>query len=215
MSPDDQPTSARTAGTILHFVGVNGAGKSTLALQVSRRLQRRGKTVIRDSEHYAYNPAFDRTIARLSLEEARLRILDRAVSAIESWADVGADVVIVDRWHESYDQELLPEQLSVIEAAVRNAGFALQLVHLVVGKDGQSDDFATMFARTAHTRANRPEAWWLRGEGTIAERTMAECAYQQVYRQFCARSPFPSATICTTDMDWAAHEAAVLKLLSL
>jgi energy-coupling factor transporter ATP-binding protein EcfA2 len=203
------------ARDILHFVGVNGAGKSTLGKNIAGRCAAHGGKVIFDSERRAYNAAFDRANAGRTDSAIHRQVVDGALALINEWKRSDANVVIVDRWYESYDFQLPPACLEEIEAAIAASGFRMTLIHLVVGKDILSDDFATMSTRMTHTKANRPEAWWATGTGTFDERVQEECDYQSGYRRFCERAPFSTTTICTTAMDWASYENAIVESVAL
>lgn len=202
--------------TILHIVGANGSGKSTLGRMLRDRLNAEGEIALLDSEHQAFNLDLDSFLSYQKPDVARQLILDSALALIAGWARSFAKVVIVDRWFESYDILLTEEQLAQIEAAVISAGFQLQRVHLVIGRDAKTDDLESMLARTAHTKAHRSELWRSLGRGTLEERAQEECVLQGQYREFCSRSQFPSFAICTAYQDWPIFEQEILsRMLAL
>lgn len=206
--------TTRRARKLLYLIGVNGAGKSTLARRIAAAAREAGITVHVDSEQVAFDPAVDRALQPLPDALARSAVLTRARQLVECWRTMPAELIVVDRWIESYDVVLEQADVDTILAQLAVAGIALHPVHLVVGADERSDDIETMVERTRHNRAHRSEEWWALGEGSEEDRAAEECAYQAQYRRFSAQLP-SAITICTTVMDWDAYEAAIATQLSL
>ena len=205
-----------TARDILYFVGVNGTGKTTLANMVANRCKANGGSVILDAEHRA----FDRRFMGRRDTVAHNEIVDSSLALIDEWKRSDANLVIVDRWYETYITECgLPlEYVVEIEGALKSSGFNVHLQHLVIGKTVMSDDRETKLARLAHTKAHRPAEWWDESRGTLEERAEADCRYQSLNREFCSRfalsTGFSVATTCTSQMLWDTHVDQLVQSMS-
>lgn len=214
-----------TVRHILHFVGVCGAGKTTLATRLAARCMAHGGKAIgtldwdphtADCERQAER-AFSREFDRINNEgndpDIHTKIVQHSLGLIEAWKRSDANLVLVDRWYESYDN--LPAKcVDQIEGALAASGFKVTVVNLLVaGPRAGRTDFDSMCERIAHTRASRPASWWTKGMGTLDEMAHSECAYQESYQDFCRRSPFSGIQIPTNDMDWAAFEKTIVESL--
>lgn len=223
--PVDGSALWSSARDILHFVGVCGAGKTTLTNRLAARCTAHGGKAIGTLDwdsHTAYGArqserAFSREFDRISNEGSDPAIHDKIVqhslSLIDAWKRSDANVVLVDRWYESYDN--FPQQCATqIQNALAESGFKVTVVNLVIAApQADGGDFAAMCARLAHTKANRPESWWTAGMGTLEDMARTECAYQDDYRAFCSRSPFSGIRMPTTDMDWDDLEETIVNSL--
>ena len=207
----------RNSRHIVHLIGVNGSGKSTLGRRLAQRCASHGGKAILDSEQRAYDPDFERANAgRSDFHALHRETADRAIALLNDWARSDANLVVVDRWHESYDFALPANLLDEIDSAIASSGFRLRLVQLLVGGDSFSlaDDFLAMSARVAHTKAHRPASWWATGRGSFEDRVREECDCQAAYGQFFERSPFPKIRVFTTEMNWADCERRILGALA-
>lgn len=216
-------TSARD---ILHFVGVCGAGKTTLANRLAKRCAASGGRAIGTLDYDPHTPDHERTGDRAFSRELDRRnnavgghdlsihreIVDHSLALLDAWRQSDANVVFVDRWHESYDH--LPRNCqSEIEMAIVASGFRFRRILLLVADGIQGDEEELMRERLLHTKANRPEAWWATGPSTLNDWVGEEVAYQGEYRRFCEQSRFPTMTICTTAMKWDEYEAKIIDAL--
>jgi len=186
---------------LLYFIGVNGAGKSTLAKRLADRCIKHGGIVIIDSENRAYNKEFDCANTGSTDQSVHRQVIDGAIALIEEWKRSDANLVIVDRWYESYDIELSLSSLEEIEAALKSSGFRVRVVHLIVGGSfSGADDFASMSARMAHTKANRPAAWWDTGRrlrSAFGEELLQTVHFEEASREIAG----DSKTICPPDSE--------------
>jgi signal recognition particle GTPase len=119
-----------TARDIVHFVGMCGAGKSTLSSRLAARVARHGGKVIGTIDYYPHTPdheraadrAFSRELDRRNIEAdctdpaVHQGIVDHTLASLSRWVESDANVVLVDRWHESYDN-LPSAHVEYIEAA--------------------------------------------------------------------------------------------------
>jgi ABC-type oligopeptide transport system ATPase subunit len=201
------------ARNILYFIGVNGAGKSTLAHNIAERCKAHGGHVILDAEERA----FDRKFMGRSDAETHHEIVSHCIALIDDWKRSTANLIIIDRWYETYITEcgLKSEHVDEIEDALKESGFNIRLVNLVIGSDVRVDDYETMLARLVHTKAHRPVDWWDESRGTVEERARADCSYQALNKAFASNFPFASVTIATKDMDWDNYAQRIVDSLKL
>lgn len=224
-SPVGESTLWTGARDIIHFVGVCGAGKTTLANRLAARCTSHGGKVIgtldwdphtadgdRHSER-AFSREFDRISNEGSDPAIHDKIVQHSLGLIEAWKHSDANLVLVDRWYESYDD--FPAECTMqIEKALMESGFQVKVVNLVISEPkAAGSDFDVMYTRLAHTKANRPATWWTPAMGTLEDMARAECDYQDSYRAFCRRSPFSGIRMPTTDMDWSGCEETIVDSL--
>lgn len=193
---------------ILYLIGVNGAGKSTLAHKIADRCSAHNGHVIVDAEECAFNRKF---MGRRDAATHR-EIVNHSIALIDDWKRSTANLVIVDRWYETYITEcgLEPEHVVEIEDALKESGFNIRLINLVIGSDVRYDDYETMHARLTHTKAHRPADWWDESRGTVEERARADCGYQALNRAFASNFAFSSETIATKGMDWDGYAQGIV-----
>lgn len=210
------------ARQIIHFVGVCGAGKTTLANRLAARCSSHGGKAIgtldwdphtADGERQT-DRAFSREFDRISNEgndpDIHDKIVQHSLGLIDTWKRSAANLVLVDRWYESYDNFPV-DDVEQIERALADSGFRVTVVNLLVAvTNAGGTDFDSMCERISRTRASRPASWWTAGMGTLEEMAHSECAYQESYQDFCRRSPFSGIRIPTNDMDWAAYEDTIV-----
>lgn len=210
-----------TSPLLIHFVGICGAGKSTLTTQLADAFRRQGLSVIATVDYdpnlpdhsYQEGRAFSRQLdAENNASPAGCPELIRAhtLSSMARWERSGVDVILVDRWYESYDN-LPPALINDLEQEVVSR-FRVQRVLLTV----EDDDVAQAIRdRITHTKANRPEAWWQTGSAVLEDWVESELAYQRQYQNFCSQSAVPCLTLNTRLMDWPAYVAQVLESVRL
>lgn len=206
---------------IIHFTGICGAGKSTLSKRMADRIMLHGGKVIGTIDYDPHVPdherAHDRAFSR-ELDQRNIAagcndpaiheaIVEHALESLNRWVSSDANVVLVDRWMESYDG-LSEGHISRIENAIVSSGFRMKHVLLIVGS--ANDESESVKTRMIHTRGARPPEWWSSGPASLDEWVREEVACQNAYRGFVQRSPFESITIDTTDMEWSAYEAVIV-----
>jgi len=206
---------------IIQFIGINGAGKTTLAERLARRCAGHRVPHILDSEEHAYQPGLDHYFqAKLEdsgqphpdlVLECQMRIVHEALGMIERWRTSPARVIIVDRWFESYDVQLTDLQRAGIEQAIQDAGFSVHIIHLVLGNSMVSDAQCRSLIerRLTETRAQRGDAWWSRGVGTMADRVEQELAWQQRDITFAETASFELTRINTVNKQWDQYELII------
>lgn len=211
------------ARDIVHFVGICGAGKSTLSSRLAARVAKQGGKVIGTIDYDPHTPddqrqsdrAFSRELDRLNIETGcadpvvHQNVVDHALATIDRWMQSDANVVLVDRWYESYDN-LPSAHVEYIEAAIRSSGFRMHHVLLVVADGVFGNEDAAIRQRVLHTKGTRPEAWWATGPGSLDGWVRGEQACQDAYRLFVRRSPFGSLTLNTVKMGWAEYEDSIV-----
>lgn len=204
---------------ILHFIGINGAGKTTLSNRLATRCELFGGKAIRTIDYHPHIPdhehpddrAFSRELDRLNNEAGRSdsnihqQIVKHSLAQIERWKASDANVVVADRWYESYDG--LPSAcMDEIEDAIKTSGFRLVRVFLLVSQGLGDDSYPVMKARLQQTQTQRGESWEV-GLG-LEELVREEMDYQEEYRQFClsraGNAPLLART--TTLMAWDEYE---------
>ncbi|WP_186214440.1 hypothetical protein [Burkholderia gladioli] len=217
----DEAKTWQKSREIIHFTGICGAGKSTLSKRIADRIMMHGGKVIGTIDYDPHVPDHERAHDRAFSRELDRRnmtagcndpaiheaIVEHALESLSRWVSSDADVVLVDRWVESYDG-LRKDHISRIENAIVSSGFRMKHVLLTVG--GTSGESASVKARMLHTRGTRPPEWWNSGPASLDEWVQEEVACQNAYREFIQRSPFESITIDTTDMEWSAYEAVIV-----
>lgn len=203
---------------IVHFVGICGAGKSTLSARLARRIASHGGKVVGTIDYDPHTPddarveerAFSRQLDQLNLAadcaDPRIHdaIAEHTVQMIGRWAEADANVVLVDRWYESYDN-LPRSHVEYIETAIQSSGFRVRHVFLVIGEGIFDNDYALIEDRMLHTKETRPAEWWANGPGALDAWVRAEQECQEAYRVFLRYSPFSSLTMNTTEMEWEQY----------
>ena len=214
------------ARDIVHFVGVCGAGKSTLASRLAKRCVTFGGKATGTIDYDPHTSDHERADERAFSRELDRRnnaagghdpaihreIVAQSLARLDAWKRLDTNVVLVDRWYESYDH--LPRNyLTEIETAIAASGFHFRRILLLVADGIQGDEEGPMRQRLLHTKANRPESWWATGPVTLDDWVREECAYQDDYRHFCEQSRFPTMTLCTTAMAWEGYEDKIVDAL--
>lgn len=220
-SLESSPEAAYWANArdILHFIGINGAGKTTLSNRLATRCESFGSNAIRTIDYHPHIPdhqhpddrAFSRELDRLNNEAGRCdpnihqRIIAHSLAQIDRWKASNANVVVADRWYESYDG--LPAVcMDEIEAAIKASGFRLVRIFLLVSPGLGDDDYSTIKHRLQQTKAQRGESWCTGQDLEVLVRE--EMDYQEEYRQFClnraGKAPLLART--TTRMQWDEYE---------
>jgi hypothetical protein len=216
----------RSARDIIHFVGICGAGKSTLSSRLATRIGQHGGKVIGTIDYDPHTPdtarsaerAFSRELDRRNIEAEYLdplvhqEIVDHTLAMLGRWAESDANVVLVDRWYESYDN-LPSAHVEYIEAALRSAAFRIRHVLLVVADRVFGDEEPAIRERMLHTKGTRPTEWWDTGPGSLGAWVRDEQACQDNYRMFVHSSPFESVTLNTVKMAWADYEDSIVSAL--
>ena len=216
----------RTSRDIVHFVGICGAGKSTMCADLARRIEGHGGKVIGTIDYDPHTPdheaaaehAFSRELDQRNIAASCLdpavheAIVRHTLATLTRWVESDANVVLVDRWYESYDL-LPPEHVSYIEAAIRSSGFRVHHVLLVVANSIFGNDLEPIRARLLHTKGTRPASWWNSGPASLDAWAREEQACQDAYRVFVHRSPFGSLEINTLGMDWPEYEDEIVSSL--
>lgn len=216
------------ARDILHFVGICGAGKTTLANRLGRRCASHGGKVIGTIDWCPHTPdveraserAFSRELDRLNNasganSSVHQQIMGHSLALIESWKASDANLVLVDRWYESYDH--LPRAcVEEIEAAIEGSGFLFRHVLLLVEggpnftPPSPGRDVDSIRQRLIHTKAHRPDTWWATGPTSLDAWVQEEYAYQDSYRQFCKKSRFKTFSLNTREMFWDHDEMLIV-----
>lgn len=214
------------ARDIIHFIGICGAGKSTLSSRLAARVARFGGKAIGTIDYDPHTPdhqranerAFSRELDQLNIAAGctdpaiHQHIVDHTLSMLEQWMQSDANVVLVDRWYESYDG-LPPEHVAYIEAAIQSSGFRVHHVMLVVAESVFGNEEEVIRQRMLHTKGTRPEEWWASGPDSLDTWVREEQAYQDQYRLFVHRSPFPFYSFTTLGMDWPDYEQRVAEYM--
>lgn len=215
------------ARDIVHLVGICGAGKSTMASRLATRIADHGGKVIGTIDYDPHIPDHERTADRAFSRELDLRniaarcadpavhdeIVAHSLAAIARWTDSDANVVLVDRWYESYD-DLPANHVKRIEAAISSSGLRVCHVLLLVEDKPLGNEAWVIRDRLLHTKSNRPAEWWNSGPGTLEAFVKEEQACQEAYGAFLARSPFKSMWVRTTEMEWERYEEDIVQGLT-
>lgn len=214
-------TSARD---IVHLVGICGAGKSTMAGRLARRVTSHGGKVIGTIDYDPHTPDHERAADRAFSRELDLRnvaagcadaavhdtIVEHTLATITRWVKSDANVVLVDRWYESYDG-LSADHIKYIEAAISSSGFRVHHVLLLVEDRPLGNEDWVIRDRLLHTKNNRPAEWWSGVPNKLDDFVKEEQAYQEAYGAFLARSPFKSMWVRTTEMEWERYEQDIVQ----
>lgn len=138
---------------ILHFVGICGSGKSTLCNSLIQFLEFENLRVIKTLD-YDINiqdkdkqneRAFNRELDLLNNKYngknlyVQEKIVEHCLNLIRLWENAKADILLVDRWYESYDN-LFPEHIITIEQAIKNSNLDMKHIFLKVAENIESND---------------------------------------------------------------------------
>lgn len=221
---DHEAQSWRSLRGIVHFVGVCGAGKSTMQERLAQRIEQSGAVAIRTidydprvsddrrQEDRAFNRRLDAINNSAGREDGAELIVSHTLALLERWKSSNANVVLVDRWHESYDN-LPVSDIKRLEEEISASGFQVRHVHLVVDGGPLGDEREALRERLLHTKRFRPRDWWESGPGSIDKFVEEEWRCQNEYAKFIERSPFASTRVRTCDMDWGRIEEAIVQSL--
>lgn len=207
-----------TARHILHFVGICGAGKSTLCARIADHCRSAGAKTIGTIDYDPHTPdheraeerAFSRELDRLNMDagsnlpEVHGQIVQHCLDTLTRWKASDANVVLVDRWYESYDN-LPAESVRQIEDAIAASGFRMHHVLLLIGGPPETSVADAIERRLVATKKTRPGSWWPDYPARVREFAKEEAAYQVEYADFCKRGKFPYVWAYTDDMGWERH----------
>lgn len=210
---------------IVHFVGICGSGKTTLSNRLVNRCFAHGiipKGTIDWDPHVADDLYLTKRAFRRDLDLAmaddpynidiQSKIIDHSLQLINQWIDSDVNLVVLDRFIESYDY-LSAKDIQKVQSALAASGFTVIQVLLVIGLNiSRLDQIAE---RLQQTRKYRPSQWWNSGPGTIELFAAEEMKCQTTYRLYCETSPFFTAVIDTTQMQWDSYEKAIVNELML
>jgi hypothetical protein len=210
---------------VIHFMGICGAGKSTLSRRLADRCRRRGGQAlgtmdwdphVADQERVA-DRAFRRDLDQAMItapEDVSIHrdIVRHSLDVIEAWRATSANLIVIDRFIESYDH-LGDADRRMVQDSLAEAGFTVTQVLLVVGGLRQTHR-ESVVRRIEHTRRHRPEEWWSTGPATADLWAEEEIRCQCAYLDYCRASPFPTMIVDTTDMDWQLYEDTAVPCLS-
>ena len=210
---------------ILHFAGICGAGKTTLSNRIVNRSRAHGGvasgTLDWDphvpDQHRLTERAFRRDldlamIADPANTDIHRQIVDHSLQVIAEWKMSTSNLVVVDRFVESYDY-LPPNDVREVQSALAASGFTVSQVLLVVGL--YLDRHDGIAVRLRQTKDHRPAQWWESGPGDAELFAAEEVKCQAAYRSYCAASPFRTAVIDTTTMEWEQYEQALIDQMML
>ena len=177
--------------TFILLIGVNGSGKSTIA----KLLTEKYPNCLVDSEERA----FDRKYLWKIDPDTHASIVTDAQILVEKWKSAPEEIIIVDRWYETYatDCKLPRTSIDEIERSIEEAGFRCYIVNLVI-----ADDYEGMIWRLTHTKNYRNPDWWDPSRGSLEERAKKDLQCQEENRRFWEMSRLHYHEIYTTDMDW-------------
>lgn len=232
---------------MVHFVGICGAGKTSLCSQLALDLQKAHIPMMKTLDYDPDIPddqrleerAFSRLLDQqnnaqresgggkpsVSLETHQ-NITKHALNVLEAWQRSVAQVVLVDRWYESYD-DLSEESIAQIEKAILNSNFKVLRILLEIGpsKDlwqqeatasslsdlnGTPEDIKNHLLETAKHRA---KSWWPDFPNRLEAFSHEEWTYQQQYRAFCEKGPFAHLKITTNQKKWECYSRQILGAL--
>lgn len=210
----------RTARHLLHFVGICGAGKTTLSKHMVDRCRAQGGVTIGtldwdphvQDESRVADRAFRRDLDLAMIADPadamiHREIVNHSLQVIENWKASNANLVVVDRFIESYDY-LPSAAMCEVQSALKESGFIVSQALLVVGLE--LDRHENIAMRLQHTKEHRPSQWWTTTPQNITVFAEEEAKYQAAYRAYCAASPFGTAVVDTAGMQWDLYEQAMV-----
>lgn len=155
------------------LIGVNGSGKSTMA----KLLTERYPNCLVDSEERA----FDRKYLGKTDPGTHTSIVDDARTLVEEWKTAPEEIIIVDRWYETYatECELPRTSIDEIEKSIEKAGFHGHVINLII-----ADNYESMLQRLTHTKNHRDPNWWDPSRGPLEERAQKDLQCQEENRKF-------------------------------
>jgi hypothetical protein len=188
------------------LMGVNGAGKTTLAPLIAQTLD---VPCILDCEERAFSRELAIGVDK-SDKQLHRRIVEHCKSMADAWKNDPADVVIVDRFYETYVTEsgIGPTEINEIEEYIQSCGLHGLWINLVL-----PDDFEAMLARFMHTKNQRPDSWFDPSRGSVDERVEYDMRCQDVNRLMQYVSRFAYYEIDTSSMNWLSHAFAASKFI--
>lgn len=209
-----------SARVLVLFAGVCGAGKTTLSTRLVERCRSHGGvasgTLDWDphvpDQHRIPERAFRRDLDLAMITsptdaEINRQIVDHSLTMIEQWKQSPANLIVVDRFVESYDH-LSAEDINEVQLAMAASGFTVIQVLLAIGLE--TDNARAIAERMRVTKAHRPAEWWATTPGDADVFGADEAMCQANYRRYCANSRFPTAVVDTTTMDWNRIEQALV-----
>jgi adenylate kinase family enzyme len=214
-----------SARHILHFAGICGAGKTTLSNRIASRCHAHGGVASSTLDWDLRVPDQRRLTERAFRRDLDLaliadptntaihrQIVDHSLAVIADWKESKSNLVVVDRFVESYDH-LPPDAVREIQGALAESGFRVSQVLLVIGLELNRHD--GIAARLQHTKDHRPAQWWDTTPKDLDVFAEDEAQYQEAYRSYCEASPYDTAVVDTTKMDWNQYEQALVDHMML
>lgn len=216
----EEPQFWPAARHVLHFMGVCGAGKTTLSQRIADRCRRYGGIAVGTVDWDPHTADQDRIAERAfrrDLDQAMSAapgdtavhdaVVEHSLSMVDRWRRTQANLIVVDRFIESYDH-LEVVARARIQDALAAAGFSVLQVLLVVG-GLRVDRPHNMVRRLKDTRQHRPASWWATGPATIEMWAEEEASCQATYRAYCGGSIFRTLVIDSTEMSWRLYEETI------
>lgn len=208
----------------VHFMGMCGAGKTTLSKRLVDRCCRDGGAAVGTMDwdpHVADQERIAERAFRRDLDEAiiktpedaavRREIMRHSLEMVEAWRATDANLIVVDRFIESYDQ-IDAQDRRLVQDALAAAGFSVTQVLLMVGGIRETH-LESVVLRVEHTRRHRPESWWASGPASAELWAEGEVRCQSSYLDYCRASPFPTLMLDTTGMHWRLYEDTIVHQL--
>jgi thymidylate kinase len=215
----------RNARHILAFTGICGTGKTTLSSKIVNRCRAHGAIASGTVDWDPHVPDHHRLTSRAFRRDLDLamiadplntdihrQIVDHSLRMIDEWKKLNANLIVVDRFVESYDY-LPSTAVRAVQSALKSSGFTVSQVLLTIGLYG--DSHARIADRLLQTKDHRPKEWWDSGPGDVEQFAAEEVKCQAAYRTYCAASPFATAVIDTTKMEWDQYEQALVDQMML